>query len=80
MEDLGRTNPWSLNWFYSRKKCVPCNVRQSLAKEPEEKILAMVEKINKLGGRKMKIISNLIRKDCKAKASCTGEVINYIIV
>ena len=39
IEDLGRTNPWSLDWFCPRKECEPCKGRMFLAREAEEEAL-----------------------------------------
>ena len=41
-DDLGRTNPWSLDWFCPRKECEPCRGRLFLAKEVEEEALMAV--------------------------------------
>ena len=72
MEDLGRTNPWSQDWFCPRKECAPCNGRYFLAQEEEEETLARV-------GKEGKNKPLLPRQDKIAKPSCVTEGINYDI-
>ena len=72
IEDLGRTNPWSQDWFCPRKECAPCNGRLFLAQEEKEETLARV-------GKEGKSKSSTSRKDKMAKPSCTAEGINYVI-
>ena len=48
IEDLGRTNPWSLDWFCPRKEFSPCNRRMFLANKFEKEAIARV--VNKEGG------------------------------
>ena len=44
--DLGRTNPWSLDWFCPRKECEPCKVWLFLAEEAEKEALKAVAGID----------------------------------
>ena len=71
MELVGKSNPWSREWFCPRKNCVPCKGRLLLAAEDAEERLQMAEK--KEGVVKRSQESRV------AVPSCTGEGVNYIL-
>ena len=71
MELVGKSNPWSREWFCPRKNCVPCKGRLLLAAEDAEERLQMAEK--KEGVVKRSQESRV------AIPSCTGEGVNYIL-
>ena len=52
IDDLGRTNPWSQDWFCPRTECEPCKGTLYLVKEAEKEALRKVIGIEggKVGG------------------------------
>ena len=85
LEELGRTNPWNLNWFCPKMECTPCRGRQYLTKEAEEDVLKMVnimEREEGGGGNGKQEEGRKVRiggKDRIVKAGYTEEGINYIL-
>ena len=72
IEGLGRTNPWSMEWFCPRSDCLPCQGRIILAAEAEEEAMVMLDAGSKFS-KKTK------PEERKSLPSCTGEGRNYII-
>ena len=68
---VGQADPWKAEMFCGRKGCLPCQTRFTLAKEKEDRVVAMVsgEKVDK----------EPPKKTCSTLPGCTTEGILYTL-
>ena len=70
MDLLGRSNPWAKDWWCDRKECLPCQGRQRLARDVEERPVPQPGSTP---------LPRPAREDVLAIPKCTSEGIGYYL-